>query len=102
MAADWIGRLGIGHLARMRPGEVSGGEMQRAAVARSLIHSPEVVFGDEPTGSLDSANGRIVLDLLADQARRLGAAVMIVTHDRDVSAIADRVLLVADGHVTEG
>lgn len=102
VAADWMGRLGIGHLAGMRPGEVSGGEMQRAAVARSLIHSPEVVFGDEPTGSLDSANGRIVLDLLVDHARSMGAAVMIVTHDRDVSAVADRVLLVADGHVTEG
>lgn len=99
---DWLDRLGIGHLAGMRPGEVSGGEMQRAAVARSLIHSPEVVFADEPTGSLDSENGQIVLDLLVDQARSLGAAVVIVTHNREVSGVADRVLRVADGHVVEG
>jgi len=101
-AFDWLGRLGIGHLSGMRPGEVSGGEMQRAAVARSLIHSPEIVFGDEPTGSLDSANGQIVLDLLVGQARGMGAAVVIVTHDQDVTAVADRVLRVADGHVVEG
>jgi putative ABC transport system ATP-binding protein len=100
-AFEWLDRLRIGPLADRRPGEVSGGEMQRAAVARSLIHSPGIVYCDEPTGSLDTENGKIVLDLLVGQARDLGAATMIVTHNEDLTALADRVLHVTDGRVVE-
>jgi putative ABC transport system ATP-binding protein len=101
-AIEWLDRLGIGSLAGRRPGEVSGGEMQRAAVARALVHSPGIVYCDEPTGSLDTENGKIVLDLLVAQARDLRAATMIVTHNEDLTTLADRVLRMADGRVVEG
>jgi putative ABC transport system ATP-binding protein len=76
--------------------------MQRAAVARALVHSPGIVYCDEPTGSLDTENGKIVLDLLVAQARDLRAATMIVTHNEDLTTLADRVLRMADGRVVEG
>lgn len=97
---EWLDRLGIGELAGMRPGEVSGGEMQRAAVARALVHGPSVLLADEPTGALDSANGRLVLDLMVSHAREAGAAVVMATHDPATAAVADRVVRMVDGRST--
>jgi putative ABC transport system ATP-binding protein len=100
-AAGWLGRLGIGDLAGRRPGELSGGETQRVAVARALAAGPEVIFADEPTGSLDSLAGEQVMDLLVDSARAQRTTVLIVTHDARVAAYADREVIVRDGVVVD-
>jgi putative ABC transport system ATP-binding protein len=99
-AAALLDRLDLGGLHRRRPGELSGGQAQRVAIARSLVTRPTVVFADEPTGSLDSLAGENVMDLLLASAREQGAAVVLVTHDARVAACADREVLVRDGEVT--
>jgi putative ABC transport system ATP-binding protein len=98
-ARPWFERLGIAGLERRRPGELSGGEAQRVALARALVTHPDVVFADEPTGSLDSLAGEKVMDLLVDSAREQQATVMLVTHDPRVAAYADREVIVRDGRV---
>jgi putative ABC transport system ATP-binding protein len=94
-------RLGLADVHRRRPGELSGGQAQRVAVARALVTSPKVVFADEPTGSLDSLSGVTVMELLLDAARDQHATVVLVTHDARVAAYADREILVRDGEVTD-
>ena len=84
-------------LAGKRPGEISGGEGQRVAVARALATEPRVLFADEPTGALDSLNGERVMELLTAAAREHGAAVVLVTHEPRVAAYADREIVVRDG-----
>ncbi|GAA0556398.1 ABC transporter ATP-binding protein [Paractinoplanes ferrugineus] len=96
-AAGWMDRLGLADKAAARPGELSGGEQQRVAVARALVGGPKVIFADEPTGALDSVAGEQVMDLLNDAARDTGAAVVLVTHDSRVAAYADRGIVVRDG-----
>ncbi len=100
-ANDWLPRLGIGGLGRRRTGELSGGQAQRVALARALVGRPEIVFADEPTGSLDTLAGEMVMDLLVGIAREEGATVILVTHDSRVAAYADRQVLVRDGRVTD-
>ncbi|MFF9173839.1 ABC transporter ATP-binding protein [Streptomyces sp. NPDC014793] len=90
-------RLGLGELRERRPSQVSGGQSQRVAVARALVHRPAVVFADEPTGSLDSANADAVLREFLDLARSQGTAVVLVTHDPAVAARADSHYTMADG-----
>ncbi|MEU1703972.1 ABC transporter ATP-binding protein [Streptomyces sp. NPDC005706] len=90
-------RLGLGELRERRPSQVSGGQSQRVAVARALVHRPAVVFADEPTGSLDSANAAAVLREFLDLARSQGTAVVLVTHDPAVAARADSHYTMADG-----
>jgi len=100
-AADgWFNRLGIDGLQTRRPGELSGGEAQRVALARSLVTSPAVLFADEPTGSLDSLAGERVMDLLVDTARGAGTTVILVTHEPRVAAYADREVIIRDGRAT--
>ncbi len=82
-----------------RPSELSGGQQQRVAVARALASRPAVVFGDEPTGNLDSKAGRDVLDLLRRSVDEVGQTIIMVTHDANAAAIADRLILLADGKV---
>jgi putative ABC transport system ATP-binding protein len=94
---DLIDRLDLSAHADRRPVRVSGGQAQRAALARAVAHRPAVVFADEPTGALDSRNGAIVLDLLVRLARDDGSAVVLVTHDERVAARADRVIRMNDG-----
>jgi putative ABC transport system ATP-binding protein len=96
-AAPWISRLGLDGLGDRVPGELSGGQGQRVAVARALVGHPTVVFADEPTGSLDSVAADEVMDLLVDAAREQGTSVLIVTHESRVAAYADRTVLVRDG-----
>jgi putative ABC transport system ATP-binding protein len=98
-AGGWLGQLGVEDFADQRPGEVSAGQAQRAAVARALIHGPRVVFADEPTGALDSLAGEQVMELLVSTSKEQGAAVLIVTHDVRVAAYADREVIVRDGRV---
>ena len=92
-------RVGLADRADHLPGELSGGEMQRAAIARALVAGPELILADEPTGNLDSANGAIVLDVLAEQVAEAGAALLMVTHDDSAASRADRVLHLRDGHL---
>jgi putative ABC transport system ATP-binding protein len=98
-ARDMLDDLGIGDLADRRPAQVSGGQLQRGAIARALVHRPSVVFADEPTGALDSATGVRVLDVLCDERLRGDTSVVLVTHDMNVARRADRVISVRDGLV---
>lgn len=99
-ARPWFDRLGLGGLEQRRSGELSGGQAQRVALARGMVATPEVLFADEPTGSLDSLAGEQVMDLLTDTARAAGTTVILVTHDARVAAYADREVIVRDGRVT--
>lgn len=89
--------VGLVEQRRRRPSELSGGQQQRVAIARALITRPHVLFGDEPTGALDSRAGAQVLDLLAHMTKSLGQTVVMVTHDPVVASHADRVIFLADG-----
>ncbi|MEU3722049.1 ABC transporter ATP-binding protein [Streptomyces sp. NPDC031705] len=96
-ALHWMERLQVEDLAAKRPGEVSGGQGQRVAVARALVTGPRVIFADEPTGALDSLNGELVMQLLTEAARSANAAVVLVTHETRVAAYSDREIVVRDG-----
>jgi putative ABC transport system ATP-binding protein len=98
-AQSWLERLGVGDLARDRPGEMSGGQQQRCAVARALVTEPRVLFADEPTGALDSLTGEQVLTHLVRLAREQGTTVVLVTHDAQVAGYADREVALRDGTV---
>jgi putative ABC transport system ATP-binding protein len=98
-ARSWFERLGLGGMERHRSGEMSGGQAQRVALARGLVAQPEVLFADEPTGSLDSLTGELVMELLTDAARQQGTTVVLVTHEPRVAAYADREVVVRDGIV---
>jgi putative ABC transport system ATP-binding protein len=91
--------VGLADRATHRPSELSGGQQQRVAIARALISRPAVVFADEPTGNLDSKSGSGVLELLRGSVDDLGQTVVVVTHDPNVAAYADRVIVLADGQV---
>lgn len=93
----WLERLGLRALAAQRPGEMSGGQMQRIAIARALAVKPAVVFADEPTGALDQATGREVMSILMQTARDNGSAVVVVTHDSNVAAFCSRTVTMRDG-----
>lgn len=99
-ARSWFERLDLQGMEHHRSGEMSGGQSQRVALARSLVAQPAVLFADEPTGSLDSLNGERVMELLTTSARAQGSTVIIVTHEPRVAAYADREVIVRDGLVT--
>jgi putative ABC transport system ATP-binding protein len=98
--SEILERIGLGAKADRYPGELSGGEMQRVAIARALIAGAPLILADEPTGNLDSANATEVLDLLTEQVRNVGAALLLVTHDATAAQRADRVLTLEDGHLS--
>ncbi|MEV5544607.1 ABC transporter ATP-binding protein [Streptomyces sp. NPDC052309] len=98
-AAEWLERFGVLGQEDLRPGEMSGGQAQRAALARALVTGPKAVFADEPTGALDSLAGEQVMTALAHTAREAGTAVLLVTHDAQVAAYADREIQLRDGVV---
>jgi putative ABC transport system ATP-binding protein len=98
-AYGWFERLGLDGMQQRRSGELSGGQAQRVALARGLVARPEVLFADEPTGSLDSLTGEQVMDLMVDAARERGTTVILVTHEPRVAAYADREVIVRDGRV---
>ncbi|MEU1692581.1 ABC transporter ATP-binding protein [Streptomyces hirsutus] len=99
-AGEWLERFGVRGQAESRPGEMSGGQAQRAALARALVTGPRVVFADEPTGALDSLAGEQVMTALAHTAREAGTAVLLITHDAQVAAYADREAQLRDGALT--
>ncbi len=98
-AKPWFGRLGLDGLEHRRSGELSGGQAQRVALARGLVARPEVLFADEPTGSLDSMSGELVMRLLTATAREQDTTVILVTHEARVAAYAGREVIVRDGTV---
>ncbi|MFJ1901370.1 MULTISPECIES: ABC transporter ATP-binding protein [unclassified Streptomyces] len=97
---DVLERVGLRERAGHRPGELSGGQQQRVALARALVTRPEVLFGDEPTGALDSTTGQEVLSMMRTMVDD-GQTVIMVTHDPVAAACADRVLFLADGQVRD-
>jgi putative ABC transport system ATP-binding protein len=99
-AREWLDRLGLEGLGGRRSGELSGGQAQRVALARAMVAEPEVLFADEPTGSLDSLTGEQVMNLLVASVRARGTTVVLVTHEPRVAAYADREVVVRDGRVT--
>lgn len=101
VAGEVLDRLGLAKLRQRRPSQVSGGQCQRVAVARALVHKPAVVFADEPTGSLDSGNSAAVLEEFLSLARSQGTAVVLVTHDSQVAARADIRYTMCDGELKE-
>lgn len=100
-AAEWLASLGLAGMERRRPGEMSGGQAQRVAVARALITGPDVVFADEPTGALDQATGADVMRVLTEITRAAGASLVVVTHDEAVAAWCHRRVVLRDGLVVD-
>lgn len=98
-ATDLLEKVGLTHRLRHRPRELSGGEMQRAAIARALINRPSLLFADEPTGNLDHATGREIIRILRTLNASEGLTIVMVTHDESIAAQADRVVRLVDGLV---
>ncbi|MBO1753402.1 ABC transporter ATP-binding protein [Actinotalea sp. BY-33] len=101
LAAQWMHSLGLAGMEQRRPGELSGGQAQRVAVARALITGPAVVFADEPTGALDQATGAEVMRVLTETTRAAGAALVVVTHDATVAGWCDESIEMRDGTVVD-
>jgi lipoprotein-releasing system ATP-binding protein len=98
-AAALLNTLGVGHRMENKPNALSGGEQQRVAVARALINSPDIIFADEPTGNLDSANARELHQLFFDLRQKFQQTFLIVTHNEELAQMSDRVLHMRDGKI---
>jgi putative ABC transport system ATP-binding protein len=96
-----LGEVGLSERVNHYPIQLSGGEQQRVALARAFIVEPPIVMADEPTGNLDSANGRMVLDLLLERNRKAGTTLVMVTHDTEIASRADRKIVLRDGLIVE-
>ena len=92
-------RVGLSHRYDNYPHQLSGGEMQRVAICRAVINHPKIIFADEPTGNLDSESGRLILDLMLEFHREERATLIMVTHNREISALADRIIRLKDGRI---
>jgi putative ABC transport system ATP-binding protein len=92
-------RVNIAHRAQHLPGELSGGEQQRVAVARAIVNHPDLIIADEPTGELDRANGQRIMELLRELNQQGSATVLLASHDPDVVAAARRVVTMVDGQI---
>jgi len=100
-AVELLTKVGLADRVHHRPNELSGGERQRVAIARALANDPEILFADEPTGNLDSESGGTILELLKRLSEEEGKTLIIVTHDPDAAAIAERIIRLRDGRVVE-
>ena len=100
-ALELLQGLGVGHRVENKPNELSGGEQQRVAVARALINNPDIVFADEPTGNLDTANAKELHQLFFDLRRQFRQTFLIVTHNEELATMSDRVLHMKDGKIVK-
>lgn len=100
-ALELLDRVGIRDKYDTFPKDLSGGQKQRVAIARALVGDPDIILADEPTASLDSQNGRVVIEMLRDLAHGQGRAVIIVTHDNRMIGLADRIIQIEDGRIRE-
>ena len=98
-AEDLLHRVGLQQRSDNYPHQLSGGEMQRVAMCRAVINNPKIIFADEPTGNLDTENGRAVLDLLLEFQRERRTTLVLVTHSADIAKIADRMIILKDGRL---
>jgi putative ABC transport system ATP-binding protein len=99
VAREWLDRVGLGDRTTHYPSQLSGGEQQRVAIARAFANAPKILFADEPTGNLDSASGRRIVDLLETLNRESGTTIVLVTHDAALAGRAERVIQLRDGGV---
>ncbi|MFC3997229.1 ABC transporter ATP-binding protein [Nocardiopsis sediminis] len=97
VAKELLTAVGLGHRLSSYPHQLSGGEQQRVALARALSRNPSLILADEPTGALDAASSQMIMEQLLGQARSRGAAVVVVTHDPEVAAVADRTVSIVEG-----
>lgn len=100
-AIELLRRVGLEHRLHHKPSELSGGEMQRAAIARALVAQPELLLADEPTGNLDRETGKQILGLLAELQREEGLTIVMVTHDESIAAACDSVIHLVDGRIKQ-
>ena len=100
-AEQGLDAVGLGHRLSHYPGQLSGGEQQRAAIARAFIAGPKLLLADEPTGNLDGATGRLVIDCLFEQQARLGTTLLLITHDASLAERCGRLVRLSDGRVVE-
>ncbi|MEW6524545.1 MAG: ABC transporter ATP-binding protein [Bacillota bacterium] len=98
-AMHLLGEMGVADRAKHLPSQLSGGEQQRVAIARAIVHEPGIILADEPTGSVDSKNGAIIMDLITGLCRKRGKTVVLVTHDPSVAEVADRIVHLKDGKI---
>jgi putative ABC transport system ATP-binding protein/lipoprotein-releasing system ATP-binding protein len=101
LAKSALRRVGLSERFDHLPAELSGGEQQRVAIARALVNSPSIIFADEPTGNLDSANGEEIMNILMEVVEEREATLVVVTHDTSLSTLGDRVLTIKDGIVVD-
>jgi predicted ABC-type transport system involved in lysophospholipase L1 biosynthesis ATPase subunit len=101
VAQRLLERVGLADRLHHLPSELSGGEQQRVAIARALINDPAIVFADEPTGNLDTANGDAIMELMAEMVREKQKTLVVVTHDQDLASRGDRIVHIRDGHLVD-
>ena len=94
--------VGMGNRADFKPSQLSGGEQQRAAIARAIVNSPEVIWADEPTGNLDTESGRVIMEMFKELNRTLSSTVVVVTHDERVASYTHRSIYIMDGRIVDG
>ncbi|WP_441716518.1 MULTISPECIES: ABC transporter ATP-binding protein [unclassified Inquilinus] len=100
-AAERLRAVGLGHRLTHYPGQLSGGEQQRTALARAFAADPDVILADEPTGNLDGETGRQVIELMFDLSRKRGATLLLITHDPALAARCDRIIRLVDGRIAD-
>lgn len=100
LAAEALGRVGLGHRLHNQPGQMSGGEQQRVSIARAIAHKPKILFADEPTANLDSETSQVIMDIFMELHRE-GQTLLMVTHEPEYAELAGEVIVLADGVITE-